>query len=283
VKKSNISEVVQSVDTASLRIKEDEKQHASLAPNSTTESDGRENVGNNSSGVEESTPSIAAAAVEAPSKCDTDHAGSLIIEREHAERIIVGNDGRLRVPREDISADIELGEDLDLKELQAKKIRKPGRREWIALNRQSELPTRLLIHKPKIDGIEVEHYYIDSRLRGPVREELKEVRVFVFYSFVTHSYTLWIINVTIDNSWYESLQVLLNQPTAFFIDNAIRVIPDKPNSRYRVRFKPKPEDVAWPTKATEELLGEALGPDRFINSTEHPIYRDLIEGTDLRS
>lgn len=204
-----------------------------------------------------------------------------VVKADANDRILVGAGGKLVVPREDITADTDLGEELDLKDLQTKKIRKPARREFIALNRTSELTTRLLIHKPKADGIEVEHYYIDSGLRSPIREELKEVRVFVYYSFVAHTYALWIVNVTIDNSWYESLQPLLAQPLPFFEKNAIRVISDKPNSRYRVRYKPLSEKVAWPTKSTEELLGEALGPERFINSTDHPIYRDLVDGIEL--
>ena len=80
----------------------------------------------------------------------------------------------------------------------------------------------------------------------------------VYYSFLTHSYNLWVIGVTIDNSWYESLQLLLTQPPSFFAENAIRVISDKPNGRYRIKFKSMPEPVAWPTKSTEEFLGKAL-------------------------
>jgi len=205
----------------------------------------------------------------------------LIIERETTDQIIVGGGGKLLVPREDITADIDAGEELDLKDLQSKKIRKPGRREWIALKRNSELPTRLLIHKPKPDGIEVEHYYVASNLRSPIRDELKEVRVFFYYSFLTRAHALWIVNVTVDNSWYESLQPLLSQPLDFFVQKAIRVISDKAKSRYRVRYKPMPEKVVWPSKFTEELLGEALGPERFIKSTDHPIYRDLIDGVEL--
>lgn len=205
-----------------------------------------------------------------------------IIEREpDAERIMVSGGGKLIVPREDIASDTDVGGELDLRDLQAKKIRKPGRREWIALNQASELPTRLLIHKPKADGIEVEHYYIDPHLRSPIRDELKEVRVFVYYSFVTHSHALWIVNVTIDNSWYESLQPLFGLPSKFLVENAVRVIPDKANSRYRIRHKPMPGGMAWPTKSTQELLGEALGQERFINSADHPIYRDLIDGAEL--
>ena len=204
------------------------------------------------------------------------------IEREPIDCIHVGAGGRLVVPREDIVADVDLGDELNLVEMLNKKIQKPGRREWIALNLASELPTRLLIHKPKADGIEVEHYYIGSGLRGPIRDELKEVRVFVYYSFQTHTHAIWIINVTVDNSWYESLQALLSQPPSFFAEKAVKISSDKDNDRYRVRAKALPSLVTWPSKSTEELLGEALGMGRIINSADHPIYRDLVEGEDLK-
>jgi hypothetical protein len=203
------------------------------------------------------------------------------IEPERTDAINVGAGGTLIVPREDFDGDIDEGAEVDLISAQPKKIRKPDRREWIALKPASELPTRLLLHKPKADGIEVEHYYVDKALRGPIREELKNVRVFVFYSFKTKSHGLWVINVTLDNNWYESLAQLLKHPTEFFDKNAIRVISDKANSRYRVRYKPMPSEVAWPEKPTNELLTEALGQSRFITSPEHPVYRDLVEGVEL--
>jgi hypothetical protein len=212
-----------------------------------------------------------------------DHDGETlpVIEREAAGAINVGAGGILAVPREDLDADSFAGEDLDLAAGRPKKIRRPDRREWIALSLASEFPTRLLLHKPKADGIEVEHYYIDKSLRGTIDEELKHVRVFLFYSWKTKTYGLWIVNVTLDNPWYESLDHLFKQPADFFTANAIRVIADKSNSCYHVKFKAMPGKVIWPAKPTGELLGEALGASRFIKSPDHPVYRDLIEGTEL--
>jgi hypothetical protein len=212
-----------------------------------------------------------------------DHDGETlrVIERELAGTINVGAGGILAVPREDLDADSFAGEDLDLAAGQPKKIRRPDRREFIALSLASEFPTRLLLHKPKADGIEVEHYYIDKSLRGPIDEELKPVRVFLFYSWKTKTHGLWIVNVTLDNTWYESLDHLFKQPADFFTSNAIRVISDKSNSRYRVKFKPMPGKVTWPTKPTGELLGEALGASHIIKTPDHPVYRDLVEGAEL--
>jgi hypothetical protein len=212
-----------------------------------------------------------------------------VVLPEADDTIRVGAGGKLVVPREapdDLGDD---GEELDLASALVKKVRKPNRREWIVLRRDSELPTRLLLHKPKADGIEVEHYYVDRKLRGPIRDELKEVRVFQFYSVTARAHALWVVNVNPDNSWYESLQQFLRQPAKFFEEKAFRVISDKDNSRYRVRHKDRRDEsfngtaahVAWPSKSTDELLGEALGAGRFITSPDHPLYRDLTGGVEL--
>jgi hypothetical protein len=204
-----------------------------------------------------------------------------VIGPEPEDTIRVAAGGKLVVPREDFDDGLDDGAELDLVGSQPMKVRKPHRRDWIALSRKSELPTRLLVHKPKADDIDVEHYYVDPSLRGPISDELKQVRVFVYYSFRSKIFGLWIINVTPDNSWYECLVQLLQRPEEFFASRAVRVISDKPNSRYRVRHKPLPSDVAWPRKETGELLAEALGPERFIRSKDHPLYRDLVEGEEL--
>jgi hypothetical protein len=202
------------------------------------------------------------------------------IKPESDDSIHVAAGGKFPVPRENIDDDLDDGS--DLAGAQAKKVRKPNRHEWIALKRDSEFHTRLLLHKPKGDCIEVEHYYVDEALRSSlIKKELKSTRAFVFYSFKTKSFGIWIVTVTLENSWYESLQQLFSQAPEFFSKNAIRILSDKDDARYRVKYKPMPNPVSWPDKDTGELLGEALGPDRIIRSRDHTIYRDLIEGSDL--
>ncbi len=107
----------------------------------------------------------------------------LTIRQEPISPITVGAGGPLIVPQETMDSGIEDDTELDLAALATTKVRKPHRREWIALNPASELTTRLLLHRPKADGIEVEHYYVDPSLRGGVAEELKFVRVFLYYSY----------------------------------------------------------------------------------------------------
>jgi hypothetical protein len=203
------------------------------------------------------------------------------IDRSPVEEIRVGAGGTLVVPREDLGADIDGSSELDIAGMLARKIRKPDRREWIALNPGSELPTRMLLHKPKADGFEVEFYYVHPKLRDPIRDELKDVRVFVYYSLATKVHALWIVPVTPGNGWYESLALLFQQPAEFSAQNAIRVVSDRDNARNRVKYKPLPIRVVWPTKTTSELLGEAIGASHFITAPDHPLYRDLIEGTEL--
>src|SRR5207302_9242551 len=114
------------------------------------------------------------------------------IEREPIEPIRVGAGGTLVVPRETFDSELINGDELDLCAMANLKVRKPGRREWIAVNPALELPTRMLLHRPKADGIEVEHHYVAPHLRGPIRDELKDVRVFVYYSFATSAHALWV-------------------------------------------------------------------------------------------
>jgi hypothetical protein len=73
----------------------------------------------------------------------------LQIGPEGDDRINLGVGGKLVVPRENIVDGFDPEEELDLVELGKRRIRKPGRREWIAIRRDAELPTRLLINEPK--------------------------------------------------------------------------------------------------------------------------------------
>jgi len=202
------------------------------------------------------------------------------VESVSADAIYVGAGGKLVVPNESLNADIDDGEEIDSIEILAK-IRKPYRLEWIALKRDSELITQMLLHKPHPAAIETDYYFIDEPLRGPIKDELKKLRVFLFYSLPARTFGFWAINIALSNSWYESVATLLKRSPEFFAQNAVRVYSDRANQVYRAKSKTLSIDVAWPAKTTGELLGEALGPDRFIRSAEHPIYRQLVEGADL--
>jgi len=203
------------------------------------------------------------------------------VEAEVDETIHVGAGGTLVVPREDIGAGIVEGVDLDIASKLPIRIRKPGRREFVKVNRGAELQTRLLHHRPNPEAMDVEHYYVSMDLRPPIIEELKGVRVFPYWSLATKTHALWVVNVNPDNRWYESLNLLFQQGDEFFKNNAVRIVSDKIAGLYHVKFRAVDVEVVWPDASTEELLGEALGHDHFITSPDHPVYADLVAGTEL--
>jgi hypothetical protein len=201
---------------------------------------------------------------------------------EAPEAIQVGAGEKLVVPREDLDADLDDGTELDLTSLQAIQIRKPARNEWIKLHLASEFPARLLPYKLRHDSIDIDYYVVDQSLQAQIRDELKQVRVFIYYSFNAAAFAIWIVRVSKGNSWYDSLAPLFKKPAEFFNDNKIRIRSDSKEKCYKFKNKTWKTEICWPTTLTNELLGEALGNDRFIRSADHPIYRELIDGTELK-
>jgi hypothetical protein len=135
-----------------------------------------------------------------------------VIEPEPVDAIHVGGGGKLSVPREDPDDGLDIGAEIDLVGTQPKKIRKPARHEWVALSPASELTTRLLPVKPSPDAFEAEYYFVGEKLRGPIIDELKLVRVFVFYSLASMCHGLWVVRVSPGNGYYESLHSLFHHP-----------------------------------------------------------------------
>jgi hypothetical protein len=71
-------------------------------------------------------------------------------------------------------------------------------------------------------------------------------------------------------------------PRQFFIENAVRVVADKDRFRYRIKYREFSIAVQWIEKPTDELLGEALGAGHIISTKNHPVYRDMIAGKELK-
>jgi hypothetical protein len=183
------------------------------------------------------------------------------------------------IPQESIYDDADLGDEVDLAKNARKKLRKPGRREWIVLNRASEYQTRLLVHSPRKDDIEKEHYWVHPNLRVPeIRDELKGHRIFLYYSTRAKAFRLWPVPVTEGNSWYESLVALLGLDESWFHTHEIKIIPDQTEGEYRVRKRTITQPVTWPDKPVSEILAETLGLEHIITVADHPVYRDIISG-----
>ncbi len=206
----------------------------------------------------------------------------LVVPSEEEERITPRAGGRLVVLREEVEDDFSAGEELDLTSGIAVAIRRPGPLEWFRLYRNLELPTKLVVWKPKPDAIDVEYYSVDKELRKEISNELKAVRVLPYFNLSANRYGLWIIKVTSGNSWYESLRSLLSIDNDFFETNQIRVVSEKDSARYRVKKKPLATLVNEPPKPTGEMLGEAIGEDHFIRDRSHRVYQSLTEGEELK-
>jgi hypothetical protein len=190
----------------------------------------------------------------------------------------------LIIPRASIADDADVGSDMDseLNELREKRLRKPARREWIVLNVETEYPVRLLIHKPQSDSPETLYYYVAPELQGAIRDELKLVRLFLYWSTMTEQFSLWPVNVTEGNSWYESISPLFkNYDQTFFDSHEIKIVPSKELSRYKVRKRPVEETIEWPSRPMEEIVSEAFG-DMLVTEPTHEVYADLVAGELLR-
>ena len=173
--------------------------------------------------------------------------------------------------------------DLDFSAIQVAPIRRPARHEWFAIRPSLGLETRLLPRVTGPGGIDKEWYYVDYSIRGPIREEIREVIVYPYWSVLYRGLGLLVIGVNEGNSWYESLVPLFRQEAQFYDQHLFRLLSDRTSGKYKVKFKaaPVPSLYRWPDRPTEEFLGEALGEDHFITDASHPVFKELIEGQDL--
>ena len=190
----------------------------------------------------------------------------------------------LVIPRASIADNADVGSDMDqeLNDLREKKLRKPHRRDWIVLNVESEYPVRVLIHKPQNDSLDTHYYYVAPELQGAIRDEMKLVRLFLYWSTMVKQFALWPINVTEGNSWYESIAPLFKKyDQTFFDGHEIKIIPSKEISRYKVKKCPIKEAVEWPSRSMEEIVSEAFG-NMLITQPSHEVYADLVAGELLR-
>ena len=148
------------------------------------------------------------------------------------------------------------------------------------LHPQQNYTTNLLIVKDE-GSFDAQYFFVASELRNKIAQELKPVRVVLYFSLKQQQFYLWPLNVNIGLDWYESVLKLLNKPPSFLESNKFRVKSDKNRQQYRIWHKNHEVQVEWPEEAIGELLGESLGQDNFISDKEHPVYVELTEGAEL--
>jgi hypothetical protein len=202
------------------------------------------------------------------------------LEIPEAEIITPRVGGLLEIPE----ADLDLGDEEDIGEAGGKPtIGNPSKRAWFVLNPANWSTASLLQHKEREDDVEIKWHFVAPGLQKPIKEDLTLVRVIPFISVRTKICRLWVKPITVGNTWYESLQgKVFRQPPEFFEQFEIRVKSYRAESIYLVSKRSRTlRDVTWPTKKTNTLLAEALGPDRMILDESHPLYRDLVDGSEV--
>ena len=137
-------------------------------------------------------------------------------------------------------------------------MRRPGRREWFALDPARALPTRLLIRNAGPNGLELEHYYVSPEIRGPIREELRDVQVYPFWSYAAQSLAVSGLSPSPRTTPGTNRSSRCSSGRCRSTTSAqFRVISDRANGRYRVKHKDAPATALWPSQSTDVLLGEA--------------------------
>jgi hypothetical protein len=180
--------------------------------------------------------------------------------------------------------DLDEGDEEDIGELGGKPIiANPPRRTWLILNPANFSTAKLLAHKEKEDDVKTDWYYVALHLQKAVRDELVTVRVIPYISVRTRICRLWVRAMTVGNSWYESLQgKIFCQPPEFFEQFELRVKSYRPENAYIVSKRTRTvRDVTWPAEKTNDLLKHALGTERMIADESHPLYQDLVSGTEV--
>jgi hypothetical protein len=195
------------------------------------------------------------------------------------DRISVGAGGILSIPAE-TGDDLDDDDEEDVQAVGGTTIRerKPSRRLRVIFNPALRHPTKLLVHKPNgDDSPDEELYWIDKPLRKYVRRELRDVLAMLYYIPKLKTFRVWLLKRSPGNSYYDSLHdKLLKQPDDFFEKYEVRVAADTDAKEYVIRRKPRSvKNVPWPTKPMDQIVGEALGPDRIIRSKDHPIIADF--------
>jgi len=195
--------------------------------------------------------------------------------------IVSESDGRLIVHEEAPDA-ISTGEELGGPNARVR-FRWPDRLEWIKAAFARSFTSNMLVVKAP-GAMEKQYFFVDQKLRDRIDAELKHVRIIPIYSLAGGHISLWPVEIpppTGKNEWFDRLGKLLRKPPEFFPDKKLRVYWDHASKIYRVKVLPDSTPVAWPEKDTRELAGEALGEEAFVRTEDHPIFTDLVAGTEL--
>ncbi len=149
-------------------------------------------------------------------------------------------------------------------------ISRPEPEDQILLNTPAAIGVTLL--PVSREGIfEKDYFYIP--LGHPLRERvrgLKKYKIVPYYSVLRRAYRLWVCRPYGDHGWATSLTTLLGQPAEWYEQHQVQVVSEKESGKYSITFLPTKVKPVWGERTTNELLADALGPNRVVTSADHP-------------
>jgi hypothetical protein len=161
-------------------------------------------------------------------------------------------------------------------------IDRPNPHSWNRLYPDLVLRTVLLGYRPQKNA-RLEYYFVTPGLQGPLKKELKQVRVHLVADVSgAGELFLWIVPETEFSPYYNAIMRVLAKGEQYVHTNLFRFPSAELSEKVcRVRVKPAgPDDPVpvLPSRPISRLLPEALKQERLITTTSHPVYMSLTAG-----
>jgi hypothetical protein len=161
---------------------------------------------------------------------------------------------------------------------------RPGPQSWVQLSPKLVYRPRLLAYKERRDA-SAEYFWVPPALRQPLRRWVNPVLALLVFDTAGDGETfLWLVPQSSMSPYYAKISLALSKGERFCADNLFCFEYLRESRRVNLRYTPRtPDDPAaiFPSRPMGQLLYEALGPDRRIESTSHPVYAKLTAGSRL--
>jgi hypothetical protein len=172
-------------------------------------------------------------------------------------------------------------------ELMTVRLSKPTPHIFLQLYPDRVLKTALLAYHPTRDS-SPEYYHVAEKLEGAVKRHMKNVLVLLVADMnASGEPFLWVVPRSDLSPYYNAISAVLARGDAALKDYVFRF--DRPDLKgraktcpvhLRLRTEEDPKPIL-PSRRIGVLLFEALGSDRVIRTTDHPVYHSLTSGGTL--
>jgi hypothetical protein len=192
----------------------------------------------------------------------------------------------LEIPARDLSVDGQEGGQplpVDPTTLVAL-VSRPSPHGPVRLFPDRALRAALLAYQPNRNR-SPDYYYVIPELEAPMRKHLKQVRVDLVFDLVGNECFLWITPESDMSPYHNALMRVLSRPPEFIATHKFLFgKADLKTKSCDLQVKPlAPDDPVplLPSRSVGVLLAEALGTERTISTTGHPVFLALAPGGTL--